>query len=440
MSLISLMPLEVKIGITLIAIVSFILLWIRFAKKSDIGNSAANIIITTGICCTFIGISYGLYSFDVEHIENNLGALIDGIKTAFIPSAFAIFIALIWKFFETITISLRSKNQEGISGATIDDLMQKQIEQINLLNAIFNQKDSLLFENFDSIRKEVVMGFRDMKNSFEGFAQKVADNNIEALKKVMEDFNTKINEQFGENFKHLNEAVGKLLEWQDRYGQELDKKIAFFQNLQDQLSKQAQDYDLIVKNSQNFEQSASNLAELIKTNNQQQNHLASTLEQLSKLCATLSQDIPDTMRQVENISKASQEFFQKVRENEERLTNYFNAFHKQAMDAMHKNEENLTELHKKIAYTMHENEQILIGKFNSMHEKITHTMTENIAGISEKIGNQSEALQRNLEVALNDSLRTLGQQLATLSTKFVDDYTPLTEQLRRIVEISKSIK
>jgi len=41
----------------------------------------------------------------------------------------------------------------------------------------------------------------------------MAENNskalIEALQEVIRDFNAKINEQFGENFKQLNEAVGK---------------------------------------------------------------------------------------------------------------------------------------------------------------------------------------------------------------------------------------
>ena len=40
---------------------------------------------------------------------------------------------------------------------------------------------------------------------------------IEALEEVMRDFNSKINEQFGDNFKQLNEAVGQILVWQEQY-------------------------------------------------------------------------------------------------------------------------------------------------------------------------------------------------------------------------------
>ena len=45
---------------------------------------------------------------------------------------------------------------------------------------------------------------------------------IEALREVIKDFNTKITEQFGDNFKELNSAVSKLLSWQIQYKDELE--------------------------------------------------------------------------------------------------------------------------------------------------------------------------------------------------------------------------
>ena len=55
----------------------------------------------------------------------------------------------------------------------------------------------------------------------------MADNNtkalIEALESVMRDFNAKINEQFGDNFKQLNEAVGRINDWQEQYRQQMDE-------------------------------------------------------------------------------------------------------------------------------------------------------------------------------------------------------------------------
>ena len=48
---------------------------------------------------------------------------------------------------------------------------------------------------------------------------------VEAIETVIGEFNVKINEQFGENFKKLNEAVGKLLEWQENYYKQIEYMV-----------------------------------------------------------------------------------------------------------------------------------------------------------------------------------------------------------------------
>ena len=66
----------------------------------------------------------------------------------------------------------------------------------------------------------------DLVKAFEKFADEMAKKNTEAfiaaLENAIKDFNTKITEQFGENFKQLNEAVGRLNDWQEQYRQQMD--------------------------------------------------------------------------------------------------------------------------------------------------------------------------------------------------------------------------
>ena len=63
--------------------------------------------------------------------------------------------------------------------------------------------------------------FNSLNEEFRKFAQFQAENNtkalVEAIREVIGNFNAKINEQFGENFKELNHAVGDLVSWQDNY-------------------------------------------------------------------------------------------------------------------------------------------------------------------------------------------------------------------------------
>ena len=73
-------------------------------------------------------------------------------------------------------------------------------------------------------------------NGFRDFAEKVTEDGsnalIKALEEVMRDFNAKINEQFGENFKQLNEAVTALLEWQKEHKKQVEELTEIFRETQ----------------------------------------------------------------------------------------------------------------------------------------------------------------------------------------------------------------
>ena len=61
------------------------------------------------------------------------------------------------------------------------------------------------------------------------------------------------------------------------------------------------------------------------------------------------------------------------------------------------------------------------------------------AAHSEKVTKSVDEIAAGLEKTLDQSLRSLGGQLAALSNKFAEDYTPLTNQLREVVRLSERI-
>ena len=79
-----------------------------------------------------------------------------------------------------------------------------------------------------------------LNTSFNDFAQKVvagiAPVLIGALENVISDFNNKITEQFGENFKQLNSAVGSMLEWQKEYKDHVNKSTKALNDVVSSLS------------------------------------------------------------------------------------------------------------------------------------------------------------------------------------------------------------
>ena len=62
--------------------------------------------------------------------------------------------------------------------------------------------------------------------------------------------------------------------------------------------------------------------------------------------------------------------------------------------------------------------------------------SKNINQMSQRIDSSQTQLEQQLDVSLN----SLGRNLASLSRRFVDDYEPLTEQLKKVVRLAETIK
>ena len=76
-----------------------------------------------------------------------------------------------------------------------------------------------------------------------------------------------------------------------------------------------------------------------------------------------------------------------------------------------------------------------MAETNRSHSDHSRKIAEQV----EKSRQQIELLDAALADELTKSLNSLGRQLASLSEKFVSDYTPLTERLRDLVKVSKAV-
>ena len=88
----------------------------------------------------------------------------------------------------------------------------------------------------------------------------------------------------------------------------------------------------------------------------------------------------------------------------------------------------------------------LLDSGNQFTKLLTKAITDNQNSLRNNLEENSQivkesvfALDKALEKELNRSLEALGRQLAALSEKFVDDYLPLTEKLKQVVELSKKL-
>ena len=164
--------------------------------------------------------------------------------------------------------------------------MQKSISSDEEAKFVLTQM-KLLRTDYSDKTKELVTEFRS-------FAEKQSENNmkalVDAIETVIGDFNAKINEQFGENFKKLNEAVGSLLVWQENYCKQIEYMVETIENTQKSVEKVEKQIiqDISEKYKETF-----NLTEefqLVLTTFKEENEiLINNIEQFAKLSGPASE-------------------------------------------------------------------------------------------------------------------------------------------------------
>ncbi|MDX1490340.1 MAG: hypothetical protein R3332_03580 [Pseudohongiellaceae bacterium] len=174
-------------------------LWDVFTLRGE-HRDFRSLIVTAGIFGTFLGIFLGLLEFDTQDIEASVPPLLEGMKTAFLTSVVGLGASAILTFFAIVT----GKEEQGGEVGALKDVEDKLQELVD----------------------ETKTGFKVTNYNLEQALKKLSEGAtaqiIQALESVIADFNNNLKEQFGENFKQLNDAVFKLLEWQSNYSSHVE--------------------------------------------------------------------------------------------------------------------------------------------------------------------------------------------------------------------------
>lgn len=423
-------------------VVGMLIAHVRFTESS--AHDTPGILITIGIFATFYGIAIGLYRFDINNIDTSLPQLISGIKLAFWASVVGVGAALTLKIRYAIFGVISTANFQT-EGATIDDLvvhLKNSSDSIaRLQQAMVGDEDSTLLTQLKLIRSDQNDKLDSLKRAFSDFAEKQAENNskalIEALKEVIRDFNQKINEQFGDNFKQLNQAVGKINEWQEQYRLQMSEMIEQQKQTASDMNAAGKSFTQIVDDAKSFAIVAKELQLTIGTMSELEKSLQSNLKALAILVESARTGIPtiekkvmEIITEVGNGAKASSEMISK--QVAQSAKDMGDAVQKQNLDISRNIQEMSSQLHQQVA--------LISSELTKVIQRHNEVIGNNLSELSKKTEQQVLALDAELASALKKSLDTLGQQLGALSTKFVQDYAPLTEKLQKVVEIASRIK
>lgn len=405
-------------GLTLgiMALIAVLTAW--FAGPGYNSHSATHsptILTSIGIFGTFLGVALGLLDFDTGDIQASVPALLDGLKTAFWTSIAGLMGALIVKFRHLIAVLRQREVEEQYRSATITDLA-------NLLGDI---RESLSNEKSGGLRAALVSIHKDQEqhltalteamNTYE--ARMVKANTsalITALKAVMRNFNTQINEQYGDNFKELNHAVGQMLQWQRNYKAELEKLLRSQQSNGDLLEKASKAYEKMVGHTEVFNTVSDSLGSMLTGLKLQSEGLDKYLTQLAKVADQAATGLPALEKRVDTLTRQLAESVTSNQAQVSKLLTDSASTIKQTVETVNAN----------MSASLDASQKGLQGKLEQM-----------IARTEQQVMRLDDAMEDELVKAL----KTFGYQLTSLSEKFVSDYAPLTDKLQSVIQMANKI-
>jgi hypothetical protein len=480
----------------------------HFAKQSPA------ILATVGIFFSFWGISIGLIGLDLNDIQNSIPKLLDGLKAKFLASLMGIFASILVRIAQSFTIEqeveeinldekmvnlltdihkVLANNASNSPEALLQELKQAIGElpiefrkQNVLLDSIksslagegdasvttqlaklrMDMRDALTVmdkrntQRGDLLNKTLTSNFGDLTKKFDEFARVVAENNskafIEALEKAMRDFNNNITEQFGENFKQLNHAVGELLKWQENYKSHVETLTGNFEVALNSLSSIQTAFSDIQTRSQSFIEVSSELGIILQKLDVQLQDLNNYLKSMDQVADSAKQAFPiieDNLTKLTMGFKKSTEqslasinsTVESVSEDLVETTNRFKETSVKLRDSMENQRETLEktsdEFKDVVSVTLKNLAKETKNSIENYQESLQETVTKQLDSIDSNIKQSNVIVNttiKNASAEFEKSITETGAVLKTSTDTVANHLTSATTSMKNMIEDQQS--
>ena len=341
-----------------------------------------SVIVSIGVLGTFIGIATGLWEFDTEHIDTSVPVLLEGLKLAFMTSiaGMSISIALSWVQKSKITggndelsvlseikgllkdvqhlepllreikgMRLEARDEQKMTRTHLDagfmrlsedaGKAQDRLDKIATVESINDFRNDVHEEQVRSrtfLEEQFKATNESLKETIDVLSKGATEEIIKALEQVISDFNSNLTEQFGDNFKQLNQAVLSLVQWQENYKSIIEKDTKMLNEIRESMAR-----------SDEMLKSIADRNEEVKTVYER---LRSIIEAYDKELSVIN----DQMQRYSELGKQAAAAFEKLGEGFERVQN--------GMSAQSESLSNLTkEIERKLPEALGELESTLVG-------------------------------------------------------------------------------
>lgn len=236
---------------------------------------------------------------------------------------------------------------------------------------------------------EIRSGLGEIRESFEKYLSKMAESNsqalVEALEKVVKNFEVQINSSASQSMKDLAAAVKEIVAWQESYRTAMPTISAELERVAGMLGEIGESQKSFVAQAEEFRGSFERQGELLAKMTQERDRVEKSITAFMGVLESGKQVFP-------GLQSSLNQFVSGVS-----------------------------------------------GDLSREMQKVLAQMEGAANAMLSNIDKNRASFEQALERELNLSLSGLGQQLAALSEKFVEDYTPLTERLREVLSIAEKV-
>lgn len=463
---------ELLQGTNLVFLAVFGLVFVALAiKRVPLRDWGAHF-IAVGILGTFTGILLALLGFDTNAIDESVPKLIGGMRTAFFTSVLGMGLSVVTKLGAMLMHKDTATAGEPTARDYLDVMRRQQKTLDEIKAAVGGDGDSSMLTQMGKIRL-------DMQDFMKKLEEQSTQAIIAALEQVVRDFNRNLTEQFGENFKQLNEAVGRMLTWMQQHADgversqaQLDKALAALSSATQSQSESAAALKEAATAATRIRMEATAMVEAVSRIAPELVAIRASVEQLSGDSASLSANVDrlgdalpmlteateelaegllalrETAKGTGQATDALKQMTQAVRDNAEAVATQ----HKQLIALIHTEvgtlSKNLTDAQAQLVRNLGTALEGEVGNLRGALSKAQAQAFEQIRADlatsgqrnKEAIDKQVQALDKALQDELERSLGTLVGKLASLSEKFAKDYAPLTTELARVLQLAQKIE
>lgn len=297
------------------------------------------LLTSMGILGTFFGIVVGLLDFNTNDIDGSIEGLLAGLTTAFITSLWGTGLSILYRGVAVPILSPSMGIDEQLEDVTayhlLKVLQQQQdsleqlrktlggdsesslISQVKLLRSDVNDNSKRIQQllepvvtSLNAIQKDVT----EQRESFKAFEERLwiklqdfadmlsksaTEQVINALNEVIKSFNDNLLEQFGDNFKQLNEAVKALVVWQENYKVQIADMVEQYRLGVQAIGSTERSVAEISAESKAIPEAMANLKQVIELNQGELSKLENHLNAFKDIRDRAVEAVPEIRRQID---------------------------------------------------------------------------------------------------------------------------------------------